>query len=129
MDGASNKEGGAGASQHQNTSLMDSELKQGDSRNDLNEEDRSVATAGGAGDIKEKYDKIKNVFKMLIDEAPFLIDDKAFEKCEGKSLKEQFAIQIDSIRKALGIDQMETVELLVETFYQYEERAEKIRMD
>lgn len=66
---------------------------------------------------------------MLIDEAPFLIDDKAFEKCEGKSLKEQFAIQIDSIRKALGIDQMETVELLVETFYQYEERAEKIRMD
>lgn len=76
-----------------------------------------MQTAGDAGDIKLKYDKIKNVFKMLIDEAPFLIDDKAFEKCEGKSLKEQFAIQIDSIRKALGIDQMETVELLVETFY------------
>ena len=29
MDGASNKDGGAGASQAQNTSLMDSELKQG----------------------------------------------------------------------------------------------------
>ena len=82
---------------------MDSEMKQGQSRSDLNDEDRSVQTAG-AGDAKEKYDKIKNVFKMLIDEAPFLIDDKAFEKCEGKSLKEQFAIQIDSIRKALGID-------------------------
>ena len=65
---------------------------------------------------------------MLIDEAPFLIDDKAFEKCEGKSLKEQFAIQIDSIRKALGIDQMETVELLVETFYNYEARAEETRI-
>ena len=71
---------------------MDSELKQGQSRSDINEDDRSVATAGGAADIKEKYDKIKNVFKMLIEEAPFLIDDKAFEKCEGKSLKEQFAI-------------------------------------
>lgn len=66
---------------------------------------------------------------MLIEEAPFLIDDKAFEKCEGKSLKEQFAIQIDSIRKALGIDQMETVELLVDCFYQYEERAEQERLD
>ena len=66
---------------------------------------------------------------MLIEEAPFLIDDKAFEKCEGKSLKEQFAIQIDSIRKALGIDQMEIVELLVDCFYQYEERSEKERQD
>ena len=66
---------------------------------------------------------------MLIDEAPFLIDDKAFDKCEGKSLKEQFAIQIDSIRKALGIDQMEIVELLVECFYGYEERAEKERLE
>merc|ERR1711957_384034 len=69
------------------------------------------------------------VFKMLIDEAPFLIDDKAFEKCEGKSLKEQFAIQIDSIRKALGIDQMETVELLVDCFFEFEERAEKDRLE
>jgi hypothetical protein len=108
---------------------MDSELKQGQSRSDLNDEDRSVVTAGGAGDVKEKYDKIKNVFKLLIEEAPFLIDDKAFEKCEGKSLKEQFSIQIDSIRKALGIDQMEIVELLVESFYSYEERAEKERLE
>lgn len=58
---------------------------------------------------------------MLIEEAPYLIDDKAFEKCEGKSLKEQFAIQIDGVRKALGIDQMEDVEMLVDVFYGYEE--------
>jgi len=93
------------------------------------DEDRSVVTAGEAGDIKIKYDKIKNVFKLLIDEAPYLIDDKAFDLCEGKPLKEQFAIQIDSIRKALGIDQMETVELLVDCFFEFEERAEKDRLE
>lgn len=62
---------------------------------------------------------------MLIEEAPYLIDDKAFEKCEGKSLKEQFAIQIDGVRKALGIDQMEDVEMLVNVFYGYEETLRK----
>jgi len=41
---------------------------------------------------------------MIIEEAPYLIVDKAFERCEGKPLKEQFSIQIDGIRKALGID-------------------------
>jgi hypothetical protein len=40
------------------------------------------------GDIKDQYEKIKNVFKLLIDEAEYLIDDKALERCHGKSLKE-----------------------------------------
>lgn len=62
---------------------------------------------------------------MLIEEAPYLIDDKAFEKCDGKPLKEQFAIQIDGVRKALGIDQMEDVEMLVDVFYGYEEKLRK----
>jgi len=90
-EGASNKD----PSQAQNTSLMESETKQGGmSRSHLEheDEDRSVVTTGDAADLKLKYDKIKNVFKLLIDEAPFLIDDKAFDKCDGKSLKEQFAI-------------------------------------
>jgi hypothetical protein len=68
---------------------------------------------------------------MLIEEAPYLIDDKAFEKCEGKGLKEQFAIQIDGVRKALGIDSMEDVEMLVDVFYGYEQkvRDEEERID
>ena len=53
----------------------------------LQEEERSAAT-GAAGDIKEKYDKIKNVFKILISETPFLMDDKSMSECEGKSEKE-----------------------------------------
>lgn len=72
--------------------------------------------------MRDKYERIKNVFRMLIEEAPYLIDDKAFEKCEGKTLKEQFSIQIDGIRKALGIDQMEDVELLVDCFYNFENK-------
>ena len=62
---------------------------------------------------------------MLIAEAPWLIDDKAIEKCEGKSLKDQFSIKIDSIRKSLDIDKMEDVELLVDTLYNYQSYHEK----
>jgi len=55
----------------------------------------------------------------MISECPFLIDDKAFSESEGKQQKEQFTIQIDSIRKSLGIDNMDDVELLVLTFYEF----------
>ena len=55
----------------------------------------------------------------MITECPFLIDDKAFQESAGKSVKEQFTIQIDSIRKSLGIDNMDDVELLVLTFYEF----------
>lgn len=70
---------------NQNTSIMDSQ-NQGQSRSEL-VEDQSVVTGGGI-DIRDKYEKIKNVFKLLIEEADYLIDDKAQEKCIGKSLKE-----------------------------------------
>lgn len=66
--------------------------------------------------------KIKNVFKMLINECPFLIDDKAWTESQGKAVREQFTIQIDSIRKSLGIDNMDDVELLVTTFYEFSDR-------
>jgi hypothetical protein len=80
---------------------------------------------GNADVVREKYDRIKNVFKILIDEAPFLIDDNCFDKAEGKNPKEQFALYIDGIRKALGISSMEDVDLLVEVFYQFESHHEK----
>lgn len=62
---------------------------------------------------------------MLIEEAPYLIDDKTFEKCEGKPVKEQFSLQIDGVRKALGIDTMEDVQILVECFYNYEAKLKE----
>ena len=120
---------GASAAQGNNASLMDSEMK-GQSRSNLgdDEEQQSMAT-GNAEQVKEKYDKIKNVFKLLIDEAPFLIDDNCFDKAEGKTPKEQFAIYIDAIRKALGITSMEDVDLLVEVFYGFESQYEKEQLD
>jgi hypothetical protein len=39
--------------------------------------------------------------------------------------KEQFTIQIDSIRKSLGIDNMDDVELLVLTFYEFSDRRKE----
>jgi hypothetical protein len=86
-------------------------------------DDQSVVT-GNQPDIKEKYEKIKNVFRLLIDEAEYLIDDKALEKCQGKSLKEQFQIKIDSIRKSLGIEELKYINLLVDTFYGYQKEHE-----
>ena len=92
--------------------------KQAQSKSEL-VDDQSIAT-GNAHDIRDKYEKIKNVFKILIQECSYLIDDKALEKCEGRSLKEQFSIKIDSIRKSLGIEAMQDVELLVDTLYDYQ---------
>ena len=48
-----------------------------------------------------------------------MIDDKAYQMCEGKSQKDQFLIMIDSIRKSLNIESMDDVELLVNTFYEF----------
>lgn len=72
--------------------------------------------------------KIKAVFKILINECPFLIDDKAWQESQNKNVKDQFTIQIDSIRKSLGIDNMDDVELLVQTFYEFSDRHKQEQM-
>lgn len=87
-------------------------------------DDQSVAT-GNANDIRDKYEKMKNVFNLLIREAPYLIDDKSMERCNGLPLKEQFSIQIDAIRRSLGIENMDDVITLVDTFYGFTEFWEK----
>jgi len=79
-------------------------------------------------DIKDNFFKVKNVFDILISEASYLIDDKAFQLTEGKSQKDQFLILIDSIRKSLGIESMDDVELLVQTFYEFGP-AKKARLE
>jgi hypothetical protein len=103
---------------NQNTSVMDSQGGgQAQSKHEL-VDDQSEATRK-EDNTKERYIRIKNVFRLLIDHAPFLVDDKSYEKCEGKSNKEQFAIKIDAIRKSLDIDSMEDVHLLVDVLYQF----------
>ena len=102
-----------------NTSIMDSS-KHGMSKSEF-VDDQSVAT-GQQYDYKVSINKIKSVFKMLIEECPFLVDDKAYQESSNKSAREQFTIQIDSIRKSLGIDNMDDVELLVMTFYEASDR-------
>ena len=108
--------GGAAA----NTSIMDSS-KHGMSKSELDGE-QSV----GQYDYKVSITKIKNVFKLLMQECPFLVEDKALQEAEGKSVKERFTIEIDSIRKSLGIDNMDDVELLVITFYEFSDRHKQM---
>ena len=105
---------------------MDSS-KHGISKSEIVGDDQSVAT-GQQYDYKVSINKIKNVLKLLITECPFLIDDKALAESQGKNPKEEFTIQIDSIRKALGIDNMDDVELLVLTFYEYSDKAKEEQM-
>ena len=45
--------------------------------------------------------------------------------CEGKNQKDQFLIMIDSIRKSLGIESMDDVTLLVDTFYEFGPKKKK----
>ena len=66
------------------------------------------------------------MFNILIGECPFLIDDKAMLESMTKPLKDQFTIQIDSIRKSLGIDNMDDVELLVLTFYEFSDKKKQM---
>ena len=105
---------------NQNTSIMDSQggkNAQTQSKSAL-DDDQSVATKN-ENTTREKYDRMKQVFKFLIDEAPYLIDDKSQERAEQADGKEALKIKIDSVRKSLGIEDMEGVELLVETFYNF----------
>lgn len=41
--------------------------------------------------------KIKNVFKLILQEMPFLVDKKVLAQCEGKTQKEIFTIKIDCV--------------------------------
>lgn len=92
----------------------------------------SNSTGRGGGenqDIKDNFHKVKNVFEILINEAPFLIDEKAMIMSEGKSKKDQSLIKIDSIRKSLGIESMDDVQLLVDTFYEFGPKKKKRLME
>lgn len=85
MGAASQGPGGA--------SMMDSS-KHGDSKSGLQGDDRqdnkSEATAGDMdnADLAENFHRVKCVFDILIEEASYLIDEKAHKMCEGRTHKE-----------------------------------------
>ena len=88
----------------------------------------SNSTAKGENaDLKDNFYKVKNVFELLMEEAPYLIDEKAIISSEGKSKKDRLLIMIDSIRKSLNIESMDHVNLLVNTFYNYGEKKRKMK--
>lgn len=128
--GAASATQGNSVTQQQNTSVLDSNKPgvEQQSRSDADDASNMTGKAQGA-DVREKFARITAVFRLLIEEADYLIDGRALERCEGQSAKEQFAIKIDSIRKSLGIDNMEDVELLVDTLYTYESSWRKAQVE
>jgi len=46
---------------------------------------KSNNTTDEATDLKDNFYKVKNVFSILMEEASYLIDDRAFQMAEGKS--------------------------------------------
>ena len=93
-------------------------------------DDGQMSNSTGKGenaDLKDNFYRVKNVFEILINEAPYLIDEKAIIMSEGKSKKDRLLIMIDSIRKSLSIESMEQVQLLVDTFYGYGEKKKKMK--
>jgi len=83
---------------NQNTSVMDSQ-NQAMSKSDPmlpvkseNNDDQQSAATGTNDANKEKFEKIKNVFMLLIEETPFLIDDKSAERAAQANQKEAFQI-------------------------------------
>jgi hypothetical protein len=79
-------------------------------RSELNQE-MEAGSEPGEHDLSANFHKVKHVFDLLIAEASYLIDEKAFKLCaEGnKTKKEQFLIMVDSIRTSLSIDNMEDI--------------------
>jgi hypothetical protein len=65
---------------------MDSS-KHGISKSEFQDDGQMSNSTGKEGnqDIQDNFYKVKNVFDILINEASFLIDEKAYQLCEGKS--------------------------------------------
>lgn len=94
----------------QNTSVMDSS-KHGMSKSEFVDDGQMSNSTSKVenADLKDNFFKVKNVFEILISEAPYLIDERAIIMSEGKSKKERLLIMIDSIRKSLSIESMDHV--------------------
>ena len=90
---------------NQNNSVIDSQGPEGAGRSGIDEDEKSVGTKNDAN-TSEKYQRMKDVFRFLINEAPYLIDDRAYELSQNADPKEALKIKIDSIRKSLDINDM-----------------------
>jgi dynein regulatry complex protein 1 len=111
----------------QNISVADS---QGQSKIDIGDTQSHMTGGDKAEEGKVPIRKIKNVFQLLIDEMPYLIEDKVEQECDGKSASAIFKLQLDAVRKSLDITDKTTLYMLVNTFYDYSnEKKAGVYMD
>jgi len=101
---------------NQNASVAES---QGQSKMDIGETQSHVTGAEKTDEGKISIRKIKKVFQLLIEEMPYLIEEKVELECEGKPPNAIFKLQLDAIRKSLDITEKQTLYILVNTFYEF----------
>jgi len=107
----------AGISQvNQNASVAES---QGQSKVDIGDTQSHITGADKTEEGKVPIRKIKNVFQLLINEMPYLIEDKIQNECLNKTASAAFKLQLDAIRKSLDISDKHTLYMLVNTFYEF----------
>ena len=107
----------AGMSQiNQNVSVAES---QGQSKMDIGDTQSHMTGGDKTEEGKVPIRRIKRVFQLLIDEMPYLIEDKILLECEDKAPNTAFKLQLDAIRKSLDITEKHTLYMLVNTFYDY----------
>ena len=80
------------------------------------QQDSSQVVEQQEGEIQEE-DKAFQVFKLLVQECQYLLDDRTKDSCAGKPESVQLNIQIDGIKKVLEIETVDDQELLVQKFF------------
>lgn len=107
----------AGMSQvNQNASVAES---QGQSKVDIGDTQSHITGGDKTEEGKIPIRKIKKVFQLLIDEMPYLIEDKIEQECYDKPANVIFKMQLDAVRKSLDISDKHTLYMLVNTFYDF----------
>ncbi|CAI2360760.1 unnamed protein product [Moneuplotes crassus] len=101
---------------NQNASVVESH---GQSKVDIGETQSHLTGVDKTEEEKIPISKIKKVFLMLIEEMPYLIEDKVEIECESLEPKKAFKKRLDAVRKSLDITEKITLYMLVNSFYEF----------
>ncbi|CAI2360825.1 unnamed protein product [Moneuplotes crassus] len=101
---------------NQNVSVAES---QGQSKLDIGDTQSHLTGAEKTEEGKIPISKIKAVFQLLIEEMPYLIEDKIELECQNLDPRTAFKRRLDAVRKSLDITEKTTLYMLVNTFYEY----------
>lgn len=116
---------GAASQVNQNASVAESH---GQSKAEIGD-NQSHVTGDKTEENKVPIRMVKKVFTLLIEEMPYLIEDKVELECRDKAPNQVFKSYVNALRKSLDIDNMKDIYMLVNTFYEYSNNKRKVTFD